>query len=73
MTDWSRSEMYINAKLDELSQDLKDVKASLVHTNLGVARLQTQARMSGFIFGGIAGLVSALIAVFIEGWITKGK
>lgn len=69
MTDWNRYELHINSKLSEISQDLKDLKGSLAQTNIEVAKLQTQAKMSGFIFGAISGFISSLLT----GWIPKGE
>ncbi len=61
---WQQNEKYVNEKLVELSQDLKDIKKSLVNINIEIARLQTKAAT----YGGIAGAIPAIIVLIIEAW-----
>lgn len=62
MNNWERNERYINEKLSELSQDLKDIKRSLVETNIEVAKLQTKAAT----WGAIAGVIPAIIILIMD-------
>lgn len=65
MAGWVQSELYITNKLNEMSVDIKQIKDSLVITNIEVTRLQTKSMM----WGGIAGSIPVIIGLFLQ-WLS---